>query len=335
MEIKRRPIIQCFNIKFPSNRIVPNDTVFQAISDLPNYSSRAKGYEEPIGNNAYRYFLEEEKHLDFFILEKTTKKYGEVITKLTISLIGDYVDTTPINRFDMEVLIECLNFQQYRNEVTTIPAIFRAMTNNKNGLGNGMKEKIKDSIRRLMYTGIKIDLNEAYKKMGWNIPSKDDKEDKLAPFESAILPACILPAAKINGQVVEEVIKFDRPSPLFLVAQLKKHILTYARYLLAAPKIENSEQNIVLKSYILKRTLVAKEHPRKESKNGKESGLQPVLNFDTIYRDLNLTNEDKFKKQRVRKTIFKYLDYLSICEIIDHYEVIKSGNEYKSINLTF
>lgn len=324
--IKENTTVDIYKFKPSPNRIIPNDKLSQIIPNLPNVLKDENG--DSIGEAIYQEYMK--RDLGFTIVEVATAKYGSVLSDVKVSLKDGYFDFTSLDQFDKEVLIACISDQQYGNAVTTVDAIYRNITGADDSTHPHpeMRERILRSIRKLRHHDIRIDMSKICS------VRKDYTPEGGPVIESAILPGWVLEKASVNGQIICDVIKFDRPSPLFIVAQAKKQLFSYARWMIGGGGIVNSPQNIVLRNYVQQRIEAIRHHPRT-----KNNGLYPTITFADLYQHLKVDEGTcsydtiKKRKKRIRDTLFKFLDFLWRADIINGYEVIQDGKEFVAVDL--
>lgn len=126
---------------------------------------------------------------------------------------------------------------------TTPAIILRGLTGKKQGViggtSNGAVNKnqrtaILNSIEKLMSTIITVDLTDVNKALGYN----DGKEETIT---DTILP-CHYKTEKINGQLVDDTIIFDRQSVLYRISDARNQIIRYDVELLDVPNLNNTPQ---------------------------------------------------------------------------------------------
>ncbi len=137
---------------------------------------------------------------------------------------------------------------------------------------------ITDSMRKLMYTAIKIDATEEAKAFG---------VDKLK-FEGHLLPV-VLTTAEINGQEIE-CFKFVDEPPLYTYASKKKQISRCDIKLLAVD-LSMTPENVVIRDYLLEQIT---------SMQSKKSKLLNVIRYDTLYEYLGIDapNENALRQRK-------------------------------------
>ena len=150
-------------------------------------------------------------------------------------------------------------------------------------------------------------------------------EDKTFKIKTAsILPACELDCT-INGQFVENVLYFDRMSPLLELAETKNQIVRFPSELLDVPNQNNTPLIIALKTYVLRRVAEVKLHKQ----------MTPTITFDDVFKKCRLNKADKYKKADARNAILKLFEHLKNKSFITAYEVEKRGNFVHGIQFSF
>lgn len=293
---------------YPSKvRIVPNFKLAKVTSNLSESS-----YNRLINGKSAE-IVEKKKH----------KKFGEIVSTFTIKNSDDYDGTDPLNVFDDSVASACMSEWEAGNRYTTPAIILRAITGKKTGANGGtangavnpdQRAAIINSLQKLMGTIISIDLTDTNKKLGYDGTTK---------ITSAILPAKIV-AKTINGQIVDEVIYFDRESPLLTVAKQRKQLLTYDAELLDVPNQNNTPLVIMIKNYVMQRIQEIKLHK-----------MTPTLTIEDIFKKCRISDATKRTKQHARECLEKFFAHLQEKGEIDSFELTKKGNKIYSITFTY
>ena len=208
---------------------------------------------------------------------------------------------------------------------TTVAIILRGLTGKirreiggtHNGIVNpDQRFFILNSIKKLMTTVIEIDLTEVNQKLGYN----DGKQEKI---KSAILP-CYYKTEKINGQIVQDTIYFDRQSPIFKIADERNQIIRYDVELLNVLNQNNTPLVITIKNYVILRVMEIKKHK-----------MTPTITLDDVFKKARISDASKWKKQDARNAIDEFLKHLQNKKVIKSYEWTKKGNKFYSVKLTF
>lgn len=222
------------------------------------------------------------------------------------------------NAFDREVCFACIAEQTAGNKFTTVDAIYRNMTGDtqRRRPTEQMIERIKDSLSKLTFSEVVIDLTEVCIKYGFRKPGS------VVILHSAIVPGQYT-VDKVNGQT-SIVVEFYKPSPLFAAAEIKNYqILTYDKKLLNVP-IRNTPDIITVKAYILRRVLEIIAH-----------NMIPTITFDDVFEKNNLSLVEPKQKMRLRNNICKMFDFWIKEKLITSYKVNKDGHLPISISFSY
>ena len=272
-----------------------------------------------------RFFdMTDKQHARGELIINESRKGSKNIIKTPIHLeytryTEEIMATRPrFNAFDRELLYACISEQIGGNMATTINSIYRLITGDS-GMRKPspqMAELINQSLCKLMFCDVKIDLTEVCLKYGYN-------KGQPCVFEGAILPGYFVRDAIVNGEKAD-VVKFYEKSPLFLAAEIKnQQILTYEKNLLDVP-IRNSPEVIVMKNYILRRIQEIIIHH-----------LTPTITFDDVFTKNQITDLTPTQKMRYRDYICKMFDFWIEKKLISKYVVNKEQHIPISISFAY
>ena len=252
---------------------------------------------------------------------KNHKKHGKVITNYQITNSNQDDQSDPLTMFDHAVLSVCVSEWEAGNRHTTPAIILRGLTGKSGTGGNGKIHKdqraaILHSIKKMMSLIIDINLTGTNQKLNYN-------GGQAQRITSAILPAYFI-TNSINGQPIEDVIYFDRESPIMTIARDRKQILTFDSELLDVPNQQNTPMNITVKNYAMCRVQECILHK-----------LQPTITFNDIFKKCRIENADNKIKQRAREVLIKFLEHLQSKGVISSFEVVKKSTAFYAIKFTF
>ena len=306
MILDKKPNVQIYPNK---QRIVPNCKLVKIISNLSE-----KKYTTMVVDGDKRRMLEVKNH----------KKFGDILTTYRLVNKEDCDGSDPLTEFDRAVLSVCISEWEMGNRYTTPAIILRGLTG-KVGLRHTGKGKIhKDqhtaiinSVKKMMGIILEIDLSDTNQKLNYH----DGKQQKIT---SAILPAYFV-STSINGQPIEDdVIFFDRESPIMEIARDRKQLLTFDATLLDVPKQNNTPMNITIKNYVLTRILEIKLHK-----------LQSVITFDDVFKKCRIENSSRKTKMDARNILIKFFEHLKSKGKVNSFEVTKKANSFHSIKFSY
>lgn len=259
----------------------------------------------------------------FNIVEKKNhKKHGKVKTPTSICNAEGYSNVKPLTEFDRAVLCAIIAEQLAGNRYTTVNIIFRALVGKvaESGVSPSVNQRdaIRNSVEKLMFTQISADVAKSFEIL------KYDNGDEIKIKKSAILPACLIDA-KINGQVIEDVIFFDRESPLWMIANAKHQIVRYDASLLDVPNMNNTPLIISIKNYVMRRICEIKLHKQ----------LAPTLTFDDIFKKCRIDTASPKVKFDARNIITRFFEHLRSKNFIDDFSVVKlHGKKFHSVTFS-
>lgn len=252
------------------------------------------------------------------IEKKKQKKQDNIITTYTITNADGYDNTDPLNVTDYAVLSVCSSEYDVGNRYTTVAIILRGLIG-KVGNQNvrprpDQYQAIINSLKKLMFTGIEIDLSLTNDKLNYNGKKK---------ITSALLPAKIVETS-INGKIVDDVIYFLDESPLMEIARARKQIITYDAELLNVPNQNNTLLVIAIKNYVIIRVLEIKLHK-----------LTPTLTFCDIFEKCRIENAAKSTKSHARSYVIAFFEHLQNKNEIFSFQISKKHNNFYSITFTY
>ena len=253
---------------------------------------------------------------------KNHKKLGKVRSSFKLQNSDGYSQKIPPDEFDRAVLSVCISNWEEGNFFLTPAMIYRGITGKVNKKSNSQPSKdqlaaIIRSIDKLMFTEFNPNISEAFEQLQYA------NGDSAKIVKSAILP-CYRVELTINGQK-SDVICFDRKSPVFSIAGIKKQLITYDCELLDVPKQQNTPTTIALKNYVMRRVLEIKLHK-----------LTPTLTFNDIFTkcriDENAHNEIK---RRAREYIIQFFEHLKNKNVIKDFDVTKKHLAFYSVKFSY
>lgn len=260
---------------------------------------------------------------DEFEIVEAVIKGKEIVTKYWLEHIDGYTDMTPLREFDKDVLTACISAQEAGFKFATDRIIFHVLSGGKppySTITAEMREKILESIRRLMKTVIRIDMTDickAVKKYG----AKMSKPQLV----SSILPCKYVDGAILNGQRTA-IIEFLDESPLMTVAKAKGQILTFDVAELNVAGQHNTPMITELKNYILERVHEIKAHSH---------NMTPTITFADVFGHCGLSDAPRWQIQDARKAVFTVFEHLKSSGVIHSFEKKKTGGAYSAITFSY
>lgn len=323
-----------------------------------------KGEWEDVVTNKTELVVSETEPRSFKTAENdwmtSSKEIAEIKIRMRIKntveeCIKYRIVSEPLNNFDKAVLEACMAHQYQGKEFITLNTILKYLggTRQLDSRNSLLRQAIRDSVDKLRFIDIRLDLTQAYEKLKRlqkpdgspirefknksNLTLEDyldevygevnnKKANKQLILSNYLLPAKVV-TIEVDGQRTSAV-KFLDISPLFLYAEDKGETELLEQKLLKPPKLNNTPINIRLKNYILTRIKSIKR-----SQKGGGKSLQSIIRFDSIYKncgDADTVKYDRKFRKRVREAAFKYLNFLKEKHEINGFECLDDSNKEHS-----
>ena len=252
----------------------------------------------------------------FRIVEKRSKKFGEITTAYKILNAAGYQVLRPFTMFDRFVLAVCISEWLAGNRYTTVAIIYRALTG-KIGKGDSkpsvtQRKAIIESLEILMSRIVDYGAEDICQVMGYNNGN---------PFvgKAPLLPAAYIDFSALNGE--SDTLIFFTDEPLLLkMAQIKKQLISYDATLLDMSG-QNTPMNIETKNYTMLRIQEIALHKQ----------LTPTITFADVFKKLRIENASNKTKMDVRNTMIAFFEHLKNEGVVKSFEVIKHGNTFYGI----
>ena len=252
----------------------------------------------------------------FCIVEKRSKKFGEITTAYKILNAAGYQVLRPFTMFDRFVLAVCISEWLAGNRYTTVAIIYRALTG-KIGKGDSkpsvtQRKAIIESLEILMSRIVDYGAEDICQIMGYNNGN---------PFvgKAPLLPAAYIDFSSLNGESDTLIFFTDEP-PLLKMAQIKKQLVSYDATILDMSG-QNTPMNIASKNYTMLRIQEIILHKQ----------LTPTITFADVFRKLRIENADNKIKQRIREYMLAFFEHLKTEGVVKSFEVVKHGNTFYGI----
>lgn len=229
--------------------------------------------------------------------------------------ISNYAKLSPYDRAIHDALV---SIYAAGNTHTTFSFIYRTTRGNNTNRDKPEvrdRENIEASIDKLMHSIITINASNEAKAFG---------------FENFIFKGPLMPIhyirAKINGQDVD-CVKFLAEPPLLTYAGRKNQINRCDIKMLDVP-LNNSKENIIIKTYLLERLLSA---------TNEKSKMNNIIRYDTLHEYLHIDapNDNAMRKKRsdVRNKVHIILETWQKAGSIKGFIEHKEGNTIAKVEI--
>ena len=252
----------------------------------------------------------------FCIVEKRSKKFGEITTAYKILNAAGYQILRPFTMFDRFVLAVCISEWLAGNRYITVAIINRALTG-KIGKKDSkpsvtQRKAIIESLEILMSRIVDYGAEDICQIMGYNNGN---------PFvaKAPLLPAAYIDFSSLNGESDTLIFFTDEP-PLLKMAQIKKQLISYDATLLDTTG-QNTPMNIETKNYTMLHIQEIALHKQ----------LTPTITFADVFKKLRIENASNKTKMDVRNTMIAFFEHLKNEGVVKSFEVVKHGNTFYGI----
>ena len=251
---------------------------------------------------------------------KNNKKLKNCKMKVKLTYTGDVVYFEPLH---LVILNICNSAIIEGTKKLTVDGIFRRMTGshirNRRAYEN-WRNIITSCLEDLCNTYIEIDISDiAGKCKNYHIDEKIIK--------GKMLEAKIKHNDQAHAGSTATTITFTgEPSPLYKAAEAKNNrIITLSNFLLDVPTKAFSLNNILSRHYIMLRI-----------QNHIQHAQQPVILFETMFKVLNITFENRPRKSEAISSIKKMFDYWKECGLIKDWNITYQPDNAKMLRgITF
>ena len=195
------------------------------------------------------------------------------------------------------------------NEYFDVAMIKKHLTQQERKVKTQLDDDIKASIEKMRVTIVTLELTD-YLNDSYKNPLSKKVKDALK-VGSYLLP--IKNVAVTKGGVEKVAYLFIEKPLYFEYAKMQNQLITSDVKLLDVP-ITNTNDNILIKTYLAKRVSDMKYH---KEKNDKSVYKENTINVDTIFDELDLLKDDLSQKTYTIKRS-RYIN--TIKEILDEYK---------------
>ena len=259
--------------------------------------------------------------------KKETKRKDAVFSQLALQNSEGYEDDNPLSEFDRAVLGVIISEYLSGNRYTTVNIIHRALIGKVGKACEGIipnknqQEAIINSVVKLMATIVDFSsVSESLKEMNYT-----DQNGNTVVLKTSNLLLADVVDAKINGQVMDNVIFFKANSPLFDIANAKSQVIRYPHYLLDVPNQNNTPRIITLKKYVMRRICEIKLH----------KNMTPTITFDDVFEKCRMLNCPREVKRDARNAIANLFQHLKDKNFISDFEIVLQRNKFFSVKFSF
>lgn len=258
------------------------------------------------------------------LTEQTGVRVGKIGKKDALVNVQAYVAIdggmmpAGFSPYDREVLNGICSIYASGQNIMTTQTIYEAFTGRRNPSPQA-KARVTRSINKMRTTLLSLDWTEHAKMNGLSL----EAGDYIKTSETILLMQNI--EAKINGTETNAFFLLKAPI-LYSYAKAVGQLLTIDKSLLQIDSLNNTDDSIVIKNYILRRIAAMK--------NPKNRVASHSILFESLFSDCGITGT-KSEMLRKRNTVITILTELQTKQFITGFTVEKQGNRYKGVKIDF
>lgn len=255
-------------------------------------------------------------------LEGKDKFGNEIVTPYWLGNVGDYADLSPLTAFQREILFYVISLQEQGCKKILVTETSEGVTGDERG--RALYDEIYDAFEKLAFRWIEVDLTPLLKarpsyKNRYN-GKRDNGEWKL---KSPLLPCRFLKHKDKNSRSVG--IELLAESPLMIIAQMKRQVLTYDAAPLAIANQNHTERVTGINQWLLRNVELRKQGRLDSNK----------ILLKSFYEDIGLADGTKWQLQDAREIAAKFLNHLKEEKVIRGWSWEMDGTTYRAIILDY
>ena len=224
-----------------------------------------------------------------------------------VTLMDDYPEDR-LDQFDWSVHDAINSFYHNGCNIMSIPMIIRTMSGNPHLKPSEKQvERVLTIVKRLLSTSIDIVYDQEAEAYHFT-----DEGDGWHYYGTLLCGE--MTTAIINGKMVDSCLHLHREPILATLARKKKQISTIDMRMLNTP-ISMSEENIVLRNYLLSRIEQCRHNKQQELLSNR------TIVLEAVYKTFHVSQYEYTRKSRIREKIEKLLQYWTAEKFIMDYVI--------------
>ena len=258
------------------------------------------------------------------VIASASIDYAELLSNKAIKSVPD------LDSFDYTVHDAIVTHILAGNRIITVDMIYRAMTGKVDGkvdVSDDIFEKIKRSIGKFngrLYIDFQgTDANGEPMTLHFNEP--------------VVMYSWI--ETKIHGKKVAAMrIPYDNDPVLLKWARLNgNEIDTRDITLRDVPRLNNGDESATIRDYLYRRIISMRNGYNRAKRRHKPFNMSRKIRFETLYKELGISDPDRVKKQRIKEKVDKCLSYwVSEKLLVSYVYTKKTGtNQYDGVEINF
>lgn len=252
-----------------------------------------------------------------------TQEKKAVTTVVTLEYEGEGIELAkPMTQYDREVHNAVTTLWKAGNTSFTARQVWHTLTGTdvKSPPSREQMARIEESIDKQRFTRAMVDFTEEARGRELTLDGESVTSYKIDAY---MLNAEKHTIETANGRTVEGY-TITRPPVLYQHASMLGQVITYPmRYLAAGSVGQNSEENIVIRKYLLRRIWMAK---------GK-GHVSKRIKYSSVYEKAGIAEPDKKQRKRINDLVVSCLEALAKEGAIKGFTEYKEGRARAGVDL--
>lgn len=258
------------------------------------------------------------------VIASASIDYAELLSNKAIQSVPD------LESFDYTVHDAIITHILAGNRIITVDMIYRAITGKVDG-----KVDVSDDI----FNKIKKSLGKFNGRLYIDFQGTDANGEPITLHFNEPLLMYSWVEAKIHGKNVAAIrVPYDADPVLLKWARLNgNEIDTRDITLRDIPRLNNGEESATIRDYLYRRIISMRNGYDRAKRRHKPFNMSRKIRFDTLYKELGISDPDRNKKRLLKDKVDRCLAYWVKEKLIVSYEYTKKTgtNQYDGVEINF
>ena len=258
------------------------------------------------------------------VIASASIDYAELLSNKAIQSVPD------LQSFDYTVHDAIVTHILAGNRIITVDMIYRAMTGKVDG-----KVNVSDEI----FQKIKKSLGKFNGRLFIDFQGTDASGEPITLHFNEPLLMYSWIETKIHGKSVAAIrVPYDADPVLLKWARLNgNEIDTRDITLRDIPRLNNGEESATIRDYLYRRIIAMRNGYDRAKRRHKPFNMSRKIRFETLYKELGISNPNKDKKLAIKSKVDRCLKYWEEQKLIVSYQYTKKSgtNQYDGVEINF
>lgn len=249
-------------------------------------------------------------------LNVSGNKKKEILTSAQLFFSENVTLSKEFTNFDVLIHDAICSLYVSGNKDISVGMVYKAIKGGDGRPTEAQYKAIEDSLDKCLFTCIEIDYTAEAQARGYDVEKTTIRDSLIHGSKCTVVS---------KGRKMEAYELYTTPV-LYKYAQLSKQIVAVPINALDTGAAQNTEANMLIKAYLLKRIEVMKRSKGKKSN---------VIRLDTTFKETGITITSRIDKSRKLKDIRAMLDTWKAEKIIKDYIEVKEGRTLAKVKILY